>query len=83
MVDRRVSQHTSPSRLSGLRDPVLLYRMGSVGVTLELCTEPLQLLIEHLLGRHKALPIHASRSSDSAHSLPGQLQVLPLVNLVD
>jgi hypothetical protein len=57
-------------------------RKRSVAITLELFVKSTELLIELLLELLQILPIDATSPSVLTHPSPGQLQVLPLVNLV-
>src|SRR5262245_14398788 len=82
IIDRRDAERAKLPRLTGLGNQVPPHRQRLVGVRAQFLAEPIELLLEHLCEFRQALPVHPSRPVVTLDPNPGQLQVLPLVDLV-
>src|SRR5262245_10011717 len=82
VVNRRNAERAILARLAGLGNQVSTYRQGLVGVSAQFLFESIELLGEHLFEVGQALAIDPTGSAVLLHPNPGQLQVLPLVDLV-
>ncbi len=83
IVDRGYSKHSILAGFVPLLDGVLSHRLRLIGVLLQLSLQPVQLLVQLRLESLQILPIYTSASPICLHLLPGHLQVLPLVHLVN
>src|SRR5215471_13552449 len=83
VINSRDSQRSKLARLARLRDLHLPHRLRPVDIVLQFPVPSIQLLIE-LPGKSlQTLPVHASTAPVGLHHLPGHLQVLPLIYLVN
>jgi len=81
--DRGHPQLAPLARLAGLRDWHLPYRLRPIDVVAQLAVQSVQLLVPlHLKVRH-TLSVHTACALVGSHLLPGHLQILPLVDLVN
>src|SRR5580692_272161 len=83
VIDRRYAEHTILSWFVPLRNRVLSHRQRLIGVLFQLPLQPSQLRTQLCFKSRETLPIYTSTSPVLLHLLPGHLQVLPLVHLVD
>ena len=83
VVNRRDSQRAKLARLAGLRDLYLPHRLRLIDILRQFALQPIQLLIQLRGESCQALPIHTSTAPVGLDHLPGHLQVLPLVHLVN
>src|SRR5215471_8223864 len=83
VVNRRDSQRAKLARLARLRDLYLPYRLRSVDILLQFALQSIQLLFELRRESFQTLPIHTSTTPVGLYRLPGHLQVLPLIHLVN
>src|SRR6516162_4513359 len=83
IVDRRDSQRAPLARFARLRDAHLPYRLGSVTVGSKLLMQSGEALFEPFAERFDALTVNSSGPMIGSDALPGDLQVLPLVHLVN
>src|SRR6266481_109762 len=83
IIDRGYTEHAILAGFVPLRDRVLPYRQRLIGVLFQLPLQPIQLLIQLRFEGLQTLPIHSSTAPVLLHLLPGHLQILPLVHLVD
>ena len=83
VINRRDSQRAKLARLSRLRDLYLPHRLRPVDIFFQFPVQPIQLLIELRGESCQTLPVHASTAPVGLHHLPGHLQVLPLIYLVN
>lgn len=83
IIDRRDAQHPPFTRLAGLRDALLPDGFGSVTVGAELLMQSGQALFEHFAKRLDAFTINPSGPMVGSDAIPCDLQILPLVYLVD
>jgi hypothetical protein len=82
-IDRGNAEHAILARFIPFRDRVLAHRQRSVGVLLQLPMQPFQLLAQLRFKSFQTLSIDSSATPVRLHFLPGHLQVLPLVHLVN
>src|SRR5262249_39257235 len=80
--DRRDTERPKLTRLTGLGDQLPSHRERLVCVRTQLLAELIELLVEHLLKIRQTLPVHTARPIVAPDPNPGQLQVLPLVDLI-
>src|SRR2546426_123793 len=83
VIDRRYAEHSVLSRLVPLRNGMLANRQRPIGVLFQLLLQSIQLLVQLRFKSLQSLPIYSSTSPVLLHLLPGHLQILPLVHLVD
>jgi site-specific DNA recombinase len=83
VVNCRDSQCAKLARLSRLRDLHLPHRLGPVDIVLQFPVQSIQLLIELRGESIQTLPVHTSTAPVGLYHLPGHLQVLPLIHLVN
>ena len=83
VINRRDSQRAKLARLSRLRDLHLPHRLRPVDILFQFPVQPIQLLIELRGESIQTLPIHTSTAPVGLYHLPGHLQVLPLIYLVN
>jgi hypothetical protein len=83
VVNSRDSQRAKLARLAGLRDLHLPHRLRLVDILLEFAPQSIQLLIQLRGESFQTLPVHTSTAPVGLYRLPGHLQVLPLVHLVN
>src|SRR5215472_3227623 len=83
VINSRDSQRSKLARLARLRDLHLPHRLRSVVILLQFALQSIQLLIELCSESFQTLPIHTSTAPVGLYRLPGHLQVLPLIHLVN
>src|SRR5215472_565617 len=83
VINRRDSQHAKLAWLSRLRDLHLPHRLRPVDILLQFALQSIQLLIQLRGESIQTLPVHASAAPVGLYPLPGHLQVLPLIYLVN
>src|ERR1019366_9762799 len=83
VIYRRYAEHSILAGFVPLRDRVLSHRQRLVGILFQLSLQPLQLLVQLRFKSLQGLPVYTSTAPVCLHLLPGHLQVLPLVHLVD
>ncbi len=83
VINRGNAKHPILSRLARLRDLHLPHRLRLIAVPLQFALQSIQLLIELLCESVKGLSVYTSTTPVGMYTLPGHLQVLPLVHLVD
>ena len=83
VINRRDSQRAKLARLSRLRDLYLPHRLRLVGIFLQIALQPIQLLTQLRGESCQTLPVHAPTAPVGLYHLPGHLQILPLIHLVE
>jgi len=83
VINRGNAKRAILSRLTRLRDLHLPHRLRLIAVPLQFALQSIQLLIESLCESAKGLSVYTSTTPVGMYTLPGHLQVLPLVHLVD
>ena len=83
IIDRGNAEHSILTRFVPLRDGVLPHRLRLIGILPQLPLQPIHLLVQLHLESCQIQPLDASATPVRLHLLPGHLQVLPLVHLVD
>src|SRR5215813_1944793 len=83
VINSRDSQRAKLARLARLRDLHLPHRLRSVDILLQFALQSIQLLIELGSESFQTLPVHTSTAPVGLYHLPGHLQVLPLIHLVN
>src|SRR6516225_7682262 len=83
VINSRNSQRAKLAQLASLRDLHLPHRLRPIDVVLQFALQSIQLLIELRGESFQTLPIHTSTAPVGLYRLPGHLQVLPLIHLVN
>src|SRR5580704_15387240 len=83
VINRRDSQRAKLARLSRLRDLHLPHRLRPVDILFRFALQPIQPLAQLRGESFQTLPIHTSAAPVGFYHLPGHLQVLPLLYLVN
>jgi site-specific DNA recombinase len=83
VINRRDSQRAKLARFPRLRDLYLPHRLRPVDIALQFPLQPIQLLIQLRSESLQTLPIHTSTAPVGLDHLPGHLQILPLIHLVN
>src|SRR5262249_21660722 len=83
IVNRRDSQHTMLAWLAALRDARLPHGFGVIAVVSKLHVKLIETLKELLAECFNAFSVDSSAPMIGFDALPGDLQILPLVHLVD
>jgi hypothetical protein len=83
VINRRDSQRAKLTRLSRLRDLYLPHGLRPIDILFQFALQPVQLLAQLLGEPIQTLPVHSSTAPVGLHHLPGHLQILPPIHLVN